>query len=241
MQVWLLYIKWNFSLNKDFICLSLEELERRGIMDDRDIDYLEHLEVPETSIDMDKAHEVAMEGIIGAVIHDKVTKYSDAYRQMKGWFLGIESKRQYIEVICNDLIAWLKDKNVEYRNLDLDMGTFKTWMKTSELRHWRYFFLLDDTTWHRIESDLKAGRISDLEALYTIDFKAMKDATRFMDSIDTIPELIKVVELYIRRSNTFFELITVRKIRIKAFPFQVILLGATDLRRACKKIVNLAK
>ena len=218
------------------MALSLEELERRGIMDDRDQDYLEHLEVPETQV-----NEVAIEGIIGAVIHDAGSVYTDAYREIKGWFLGMESKRQYIERICQDVIIWLKDKDLEYRNLNLDMGTFKTWMKTSETYYWRYFFLLDDSTWRRIESDLKAGRITDLESIYSIDFKSRKEVTRYLDSIDNIPELIKVVELYIKRSNTFFDLITKRKIKIKSAPFQVILLGATDLRRTVKKIVNLAK
>ena len=205
-------------------------------MDDRDQDYLEHLEVPETQV-----NEVAIEGIIGAVIHNAGSVYTDAYREMKGWFLGMESKRQYIERICQDVIVWLKDKDLEYRNLNLDMGTFKTWMKTSETYHWRYFFLLDDSTWRQIESDLKAGRITDLESIYSIDFKSRKEVTRYLDSIDNIPELVKVVELYIKRSNTFFDLITKRKIKIKSAPFQVILLGATDLRRTVKKIVNLAK
>ncbi len=218
------------------MALSLEELERRGIMDERDQDYLEHLEVPETQV-----NEVAIEGIIGAVIHDAGSVYTDAYREMKGWFLGMESKRQYIERICQDVIVWLKDNDLEYRNLNLDMGTFKTWMKTSETYYWRYFFLLDDSTWRQIESDLKAGRVTDLESIYSIDFKSRKEVTRYLDSIDNIPELIKVVELYIKRSNTFFDLITKRKIKIKSAPFQVILLGATDLRRTVKKIVNLAK
>ena len=218
------------------MALSLEELERRGIMDDRDQDYLEHLEVPETQV-----NEVAIEGIIGAVIHDAGSVFTDTYREMKGWFLGMESKRQYIERICQDVIIWLKDKDLEYRNLNLDMGTFKTWMKTSETYHWRFFFLLDDSTWRQIESDLKAGRITDLESLYTVDLKQIRETTRYLDSVDNIPELIKVVELYIKRSNTFFDLITKRKIKIKSAPFQVILLGATDLRRTVKKIVNLAK
>ena len=205
-------------------------------MDDRDQDYLEHLEVPETQV-----NEVAIEGIIGAVIHDAGSVYTDAYREMKGWFLGMESKRQYIERICQDVIIWLKDKDLEYRNLSLDMGTFKTWMKTSETYYWRFFFLLDDSTWRQIESDLKAGRVTDLESLYIVDLKQIRETTRYLDSIDNIPELIKVVELYIKRSNTFFDLITKRKIKIKSAPFQVILLGATDLRRTVKKIVNLAK
>ena len=215
--------------------LSLEELAERRIMDDRDIDYLDHLDIQTPPVD-----EIAMEGVIRAVLHDAGTVYTDAYREMKGWFLGIETKRRYIEEICNDLILWLKDKDSEYRNLDLDMGSFKTWCKTSETFFWRYYFLLHDTTWRKIESDLKNGNITGLEVLYSVSFTDRQEIAQYLDSIDTIPKLIKVTELYIKRSNTFFELITKRKIKIKMAPFQVILLGATDLRRTLKKIVNLA-
>ena len=51
---------------------------------------------------------------------------------------------------------------------------------------------------------------------------------------------MKVVETYQKRSDKFFDLVINRKIKIKSFPFQVILLGAADLRRTVKKIVNLA-
>ena len=76
---------------------------------------------------------------------------------------------------------------------------------------------------------------------FYFDLKPKRDAARRLDSIADIKDLIKIVELYIHRSNIFFDLITKRKIRIKSAPFQIILLGATDLRRAVKKIVNLAK
>lgn len=217
------------------MALTLEELEERGIMDERDIDYLEHLEVPAVEI-----NDVATEGIIRAVAHDSASSFTDAYREIKGWFIGIESKRKYIEQIIEDLIDWLKDKDVEHRGLDLDMGSFKTWMKTSETFFWRYYFLLNDNVWHRVESDLRAGRITELESLYSIDFRDRKEIASYLDSLTSIKELIKMAELYRTRSNTFFKLIVDRKVKIKSAPFQVILLGACDLRRTLKKIVNLA-
>ena len=226
-----------FLFLKDFsTALSIEELEKRFIMDERDLDYLEHLEVPEINV-----NEVAIEGIVTAVLHGTGSVVTDTYRELKGWFLGMESKRQYIERICQDVIIWLKDNDLEQPGLSLDMGTFKTWMKTSETFRWRYYFFLDDNTWRQIENDLKTGNITDIEKVLYFDLKPKRDAARRLDSITTIKDLIKVVELYIQRSNIFFDLITKRKIRIKSAPFQIILLGATDLRRAVKKIVNLAK
>lgn len=96
-----------------------------GAVDERDIDYLEHLDVP--AID-----DVALEGIIRAAGHDSMSTLSDGYREMKGWLLGVNSKRRYIIEICRDIVDWLDEKEDDYPKLDLDMGSFKTWMKTSE-------------------------------------------------------------------------------------------------------------
>ena len=215
---------------------QMEDFEERGVMNEVDQDYLDHLDVPELS----QIDQVTLEGIVRAVIHDGLSNYTDAYREMKGWFLGIETKRKYTEEILDDLIDWLKDKDLSYRNLDLDMGNFKTWMKTSETFYWRFYFLLNDSTWHRIEGDLKQGRITELESIYSIDFKDRQDVTRYLDSIGDIKGLIKVVEIYKERMNKFYALIVNREVKIKSAPFQVMLLGAADLRRTCKKIVNLA-
>ena len=205
-----------------------------GAMDERDVDYLEHLDIPEVT------EEVAMEGFLRAVGHDAVSSIPDSYREIKGWFLGMESKRKYINEICDDIVEWLEDKDRDHKNLDLDLGTFKTWMKTSETFFWRYYFLLNDKYWKKMEQDLKNGEISGVETLYSIDFKDRKDVATYLDSIDNIKDLVKVVKLYKERTNKFFELILKRKVKVKAFPFQVILLGANDLRRTVKKIVNLA-
>ena len=215
--------------------LILEDFDTRGVMDERDVDYLDHVDAPVLEVD-----DVAMEGIVKAVLHDAGSSYTDAYRGIKGWFLGIETKRKYIEEICVDLIDWLKDKEADNKGIDLDMGSFKTWMKTSETFFWRFYFLLNDDVWRDIESDLKKGELSTLEVIYDLEFKDRVKVTRYLDSVDNIPDLIKIVETYIKRSNRFFELIVQRKIKIKMAPFQVILLGATDLRRTVKKIVNLA-
>lgn len=212
---------------------ALEELMERGVMDDRDVDYLNHLEV-------ETPDEVALEGVIKAKIHEMGHVYQGAYTDLKGYFLGVESKRKYIEEICNSLIDWLKDKQVNYRDLDLDMGSFKTWMKTSESFMWRYYFLLNDDTWHQIESDLKANRVTQLEVIYDVEFKDRTKVARYLDSMTSIAELIKVVEKYKERSNKFFDLIIKRQVKIKMFPFQVILAGIIDLRITVKKIVNLA-
>ena len=227
-------------LQSDTKSISLESLMQRGVFDERDIDYLNHLEIKPVSEEALESAYIATEGIIRAQLHDAGSVITDAYRETKGWFLGIESKRKYIEEICEDLVDWLKDKDMEYRDMNLDMGAFYTWMKTAEIFYWRYYFLLDDSTWKRMVQDLKADRVSDLESIYSIDFSARKQITNKLDSIRDIKGLIKVVETYKDRSNTFFELILKRKIKIKSFPFQVILLGATDLRRTAKKIVNLA-
>jgi uncharacterized protein YdiU (UPF0061 family) len=212
---------------------AIEDMLDRKILDERDIDFLNHLKLPAPD-------DVALEGIIRAVVHDAGSVYTDSYREIKGWFLGMESKRKYINEICDDLIDWLKDKNVDYPHLDLDLNSFYTWMKTSETFFWRYFFLLNDRTWSKIEKDLKTDRITELETLYDIDFSSRKEVANYLDSIRTIKDLIKVVEDYKKRTNIFFDLISKRKVKVKMAPFQVILLGSTDLRRTCKKIVNLA-
>lgn len=218
--------------NRKVATASLESLMERKILDDRDVDYLNHLEIEPANI--------ATEGIIRALVHDTASVYTDAYREIKGWFIAVETKRKYINEICEDLIDWLKEKDLDYKDLDLDMGTFKTFLKTSETFYWRYYFLLDDSTYKKIVADLKADKITDLESIYDIDFSTRKDLTQKLDGIRNIAGLIKVVETYKERTNTFFDLIVKRKLKIKSFPFQVILLGANDLRRTVKKIVNLA-
>jgi hypothetical protein len=204
-----------------------------GVMDDRDIDYLNHLEIP-------MLDDVAMEGIIGATIKGIPDTFHGATTEFKGWLKGIGSKRKYIDDSAADLIEWLKDKELDNRDLDLDMGSFKTWLKTSPRVMWRYYFILNNQMWSNIERDLKDGKITDLETLYNVDLKSRQETARELDSITDIKGLIKVVETYRKRCDKFFDLILTRKVKIKNAPFQVMLLGLVDLRMSVKNIVNLA-
>ena len=219
---------------------QMEDFEERGVMNEVDQDYLDHLDVPELS----QIDQVTLEGVIKAVVHGGTyglsTFISDPISEIKGWFLGLESKRKYTESILQDLADWLKDKDINYRDLDLDMGGFKTWLKTSETFFWRFYFLLNDDTWHRIETDLKQEKVTELENIFNISFKDRQNVTKYLDSISNIKGLMKVIDEYKKRMNRFYSLITEHRIKIKGAPFQVILLGAVDLRRTCKKIVNLA-
>lgn len=221
----------NSTDNKPVI--AVEELKRVGLLSDQDIDFLQHLYLPIPK-------EVALEGIIGAVVKEKVGTIGAAYSEIKGWLLGVESKRKYVVDICDDLIDWLKDKKADHKDLDLDMGSFKTWMKTSETFMWRYYFLLNDSMWSEAKKSIKDGEVTNLEVLTDFNWKDRSQVARMLDSVPNIDGLIDVVEKYKKRSNEYFETILKRKTKIKNAPFQVILLGATDLRLTVKKIVNLA-
>ena len=72
------------------------------------------------------------------------------------------------------------------------------------------------------------------------DMKDRKSATRMLDSMQTIKDLIVVVTKYKARVNVIFDLIEKRDRSINGFPFQLMLSGMNDLRQTVKKIVNLS-
>lgn len=213
--------------------LGLESHIMRNIVTVQDVEYLKRVESA-------LPNAYSEEGIVRAALSDAVSGFMSMFPELKGWVLGIESKRRYINELCDDMVTWLKDKDIEHQGLDLDMGTFKTWMKTSETYMWRYYFLLNDSVWNKIKSDLKNGDITKLENLYDVNMIDRVETARLLDSARAIKDLIKFVETYRERTNYFFENILKRKTKVKSAPFQVILLGASDLRRTVKKIVNLA-
>lgn len=83
-------------------------------------------------IEESEQDELAVEGYITAIAGDIGRNYTDAWKEIKGWFLGIESKRKYIDESCLDTIQWLKEEDKANPKLNLDLNKFKTWMKTSE-------------------------------------------------------------------------------------------------------------
>ena len=184
--------------------------------------------------------DFSQEGIVTAIAGDIARDFTDAYKEIKGWFLGIESKRKYIEESCLDTIEWLREEDRDNPRLDLDMGKFKTWMKTSETFFWRYYFVLHDGVYNDIVKAAKNNEITELEVLTDFNMKERMKVTRMIDSARTIKDLIVIVDKYKARCNVIFELLLKRKRSIQSFPFQILLLGYADLNRTVKKVVNLA-
>lgn len=209
--------------------VSLEEF------DDSDLEK-EEIEVPVLS----EEEVLAEEGFVKAVVGDAVRNFTDAYKEIKGWFIGIESKRKYIDEQCKDTIEWLREEDRDNPKLDLDMGRFFTWMKTSETFYWRYYFVLHDEVYNDIIKAIKKDEITELEVMTDFNMKERMKVTRQIDSIRTIKDLIVLVEKYRARCNVIFEGLLKRKRRIQSFPFQIMLLGYADLNRTVKKVVNLA-
>lgn len=198
--------------------------------------------------------EVAAEGFVTGVVADIGHGLHNTVTSILGWLEGAKKKRAHINEVLDNTIDWLKQEDKENPRLNLDLGSFKTWMKTSETYLYRYFYLLSDPVYKEIVDSLKKDEISELEDFFghfvnqsnagntmsSADMKDRKSATRMLDSIRNIKDLIVVVEKYKARVNVVFELMEKRERSIKGFPFQLMLRGAADLRQTVKKIVNLA-
>jgi hypothetical protein len=221
--------------------LSLEEfndddLEKEGI----NVPPIPSYEENEVLERLDKEFELSQEGIIRAVAGDVGRFFSDTHRAIKGWFLGVESKRKYIDEHCRDTIAWLKEKDNAHPNLNLDMNEFYTWMKTSESFHWRYYYVLSDQIYNEIMKNIRDNEITRIEGSFDFNLGERRKVARMLDSIKTIKDLIIIMEKYRSRCNNIFHGLLNRKRRIQVFPYQILLLGYGDLNRTVKKIVNLA-
>jgi hypothetical protein len=213
-----------------------EDLEKEGII----VPPIPSYEEDEVLDKIAAGLNVSQEGLIKAVAGDFVRDYTDAYREIKGYFLNIESKRKYINELCQDTIEWLKEEDRAHPHLNLDMNAFFTWMKTSETYYWRYYYVLNDQVYNEIMRQIKNTEITELEDIVDFNYKERKKVARMLDSAKTIKDLIIIVERYRARCNNIFHGLTNRKRRIQFFPFQYLLSGYSDLNRTVKKIVNLA-
>lgn len=198
--------------------------------------------------------EVASEGVATALVADVGHGLHNLASNIKGWFEGLKKKRQHINDNLDNTIEWLKEEDKENPRLRLDMGSFKTWLKTSETYQFHYYYLLNDSVYNEIVTNLKKNELSELEDFFSYivnqlnaaermvsaDMKDRKSATRMLDNIKTIKDLIVIVNKYKARVNVVFDLIEKRDRSINGFPFQMLLSGATDLKQTVKKIVNLA-
>jgi len=181
------------------------------------------------------------EGFIRAQVGAALQSYSSAGTEIAGWFKGITEKNRAIQEKCDDLVEWLRDEDKANPDLKLTMGSFYTWMKTSETYMWRYYFLLNDSMYNKILKDISADGRTSLEDMFDLDLQKRKDTAKMLDNVLTIKGLIEVVQKYKTRADNFAKAILKRKTSINGAPFQVVLLGFTDLDMTVKKIVRLAK
>lgn len=199
-------------------------------------------------------HDIATEGITTAMVADVGHKLHASASKVKGWFEGVTKKRNHINEIAVNTIDWLKDMNKEYPKLDLDMNSFKTFLKTSEVHSYRYYYLLNDSVYNRIVEGLKKDEIVELEdflshlvndisvvkSMNSKDMADRKSATRMLDNLRRIDDLILLVNKYNARCSIIFDLLEKRERTVKGFPFQLMLSGMVDLRTIVKRITNLS-
>lgn len=186
--------------------------------------------------------DFATEGVIKGVASDIWRNgVMDPGSEIKGWFEGVATKQRHINEFADETIQWLKDKDNENKGLDLDMGSFKTWLKTSETMYWRYYFVLNDKMYNQLVAELKKSDTTKIEGMVDFDMKERTETTRLLDNARTIKDLIVLVNKYKARVNMIFELIGKRKRAVKGAPFQVMLLGMVDLNKTVRKIVYLAE
>lgn len=205
-----------------------------ALFSEQEIDYFDNLEVPDVDI-------IATEGIMSALVHTAPAMAHSMLTDVGGWLRDMESRRRYINSVCEKIIEWLEHKDKQYDNLKLEMGFFKTWFKTSPTFFWRYFLLLNNYAWADIKKDIKDKNPDVLLNNLTANMPDRKAAAQHFEKAANIKDLIKEVRCYIKRNDEVHELIMRhRPLRSKTIS-QIVLSGAIDMRITVKKIVKLAE
>lgn len=195
----------------------------------------EGIEVPELT-----EQEFAQEGIIKAIAGDIGSVYDSMKSEFKGWSMDVAAKRKHIDEKCLETIKWLKNEDKDNPRLNLDMGKFKTWLKSSETFAWRYYYVLNDEIYNDMMKAIKNNENTRIESTADLNMKDRTKVARMLDRAAAIKDLIVIVEKYRARVNILFEGLLKRKRSLEGYPYQVLLLGETDLSKTVKKIVNLA-
>jgi hypothetical protein len=177
------------------------------------------------------------EGYVRALGQDIVSNLSGAGTEMKGWFEGIKQKIAHIDKNSQELIMWLKNN----KEVKLDNSSkIKNFFKTSNIQ-WRFYLLIDNSTFNKILSDIKSNNKSDLEGIFDINMNKRSSALLKLEEAKSIDDLIKLVTLYKERCKQVADELLKRKEPIKGFSFQAMLVGLTDLNSTVKRIVALSK
>lgn len=172
----------------------------------------------------------AYAGSVGTMVKGEVDSLSSIAKSQSEQF-------QVVTRECEAMVDWLNEKKQDHPNLSLDMGAFKTWIKTSPSFTWRFYFMLDNTTFNGILKAIKSGVRSDIEKYHSVDLSSRIAATNLLDRAKKIDDLIGLVNLYKTRCSQVAKAVGGGN---KGFPIFIMIGGSSDLRSAVKRIVNLA-
>ena len=190
---------------------------------------------------IEMGNENLREGVGRALLGQIGSDFKSVGREVSDWTKSAREKQRALGERTSELIEWLRDQDRATPGMHLSQGAFKTWLKTSEFSRWRYFFVLHDATYGRIVASIKKGEPSQLEQFTNLSLSDRQDVTSVLDGIKTIRELERVVSTYAERGDRLFSSMLAQSRPPGGAPFQILLLGFTDLEATVKKIVNLAK
>jgi hypothetical protein len=187
--------------------------------------------------------EALQEGLVRALVGGVGTDLKHASQEMADWFKGVHEKQRAVQERGADLIAWLDETDKDHPGLSLDMGSFFSWLKTSHWTRWRFYFLLNDSTFGRIAKDIKDDHRTELED-FVADFETFaerKQAARVLENARTVKDLKAITQRYLDRCDQVFKGLLARKSSVNGAPYHVMALGLSDLDATVKNIVRLAK
>lgn len=138
-----------------------------------------------------------------------------------------------------ELIEYIKEFDKDYPKTNLAMGEFKTWFKANSQTEWRYYFLLDNSTFSKIKANVAKNENSKLDSWFDINKIGRSNAANILDSAKSAKDLITIVNIYNDRAQMLGKQLL--KNNAPNGAARTFLYGMTDLQGTVKRICNLSK
>jgi hypothetical protein len=198
-------------------------------------EYLNNLDIP-------LVDEVSFEGYFRALGGYLAGDIPDTYVEAKGYLLGAESKRRYTHQKLDDLLDYIKEIKEEYPDMKFRKDAVAEFHTSAvRLAHYRFLYLLDDKLFNEIMSSIKKDEVTMVEKFFRFDF-----SDKIIEALEKLhlqkpSDFDSIIKKYKSRVDQFYDAILKRKAKIRKNPFQVILVGAVDLKILAKWLVRMAK
>lgn len=192
-------------------------------------------------MDLDPDLAILDEGVVSAQLgQNLVDSMKFVGRNFVDVFKKSDSAREALKSRSDNLLEWLRDVKSDEPKLDLTgKRSFHEWLKTSTAFRWSFYFILVDSVFAEICSDIKTGKTNRMNDALHVNVGERKPAMAMLDRAKTVDDLIKIVELYVKRCNVVFDLD--RQHHASGMStYGMMLMGFSDLETTVKKIVRLA-